>query len=149
MRQIQRLTVLAVLLLAAIGTLADTTVFETNSGAIRGYDPVAYFRESRAVEGSEQFVDTWNNTTWYFASAENRDAFREDPERYAPQYGGHCAYAMRSGKLVSVDPEAWHIIDGKLYLNYSKRIQKRWLKDPAGFIAEADAQWADKHAMPM
>ena len=135
------------LLFAASLSHADTPVFATDKGAIRGYDTVAYFTEAKAVKGSPEFTVDWNGATWRFANAVNRDAFAEDPERYAPQYGGHCAYAMSTGKLVPTDPEAWHIVDGKLYLNYSKRVQRRWLQDVPGFVAKADAQWSAKHAL--
>ena len=135
------------LLFAASLTHADTPVFSTDKGAIRGYDPVAYFTDGEATKGRAEFTVDWNGATWRFASAENRDAFADDPVRYAPQYGGHCAYAMSTGKLVPTDPEAWHIVDGKLYLNYSKRVQHRWLQDVPGFVAKADAQWTAKHAL--
>ena len=143
-----RHVVLSVALLAATSlSHAETPVFATGQGAIRGYDTVAYFTEGKAIKGSPEFTVDWNGATWRFASAANRDAFADDPVRYAPQYGGHCAYAMSTGKLVPTDPEAWHIVDGKLYLNYSKRVQRRWLQDVPGFVAKADTQWAAKHAL--
>lgn len=143
----QKLAASVALLFAAAVSHADTPVFATDDGAIRGYDTVAYFTDGKATKGSPEFTVDWNGATWRFASAANRDAFAENPERYAPQYGGHCAYAMSTGKLVQTDPEAWHIVDGKLYLNYSKRVQRRWLQDVPGFVAKADAQWSAKHAL--
>lgn len=112
-----------------------------NNVAILGTDPVAYFTESAATEGSADFAYDWNGATWHFASAENRDLFSADPEKYAPQYGGHCAWAAAQGKVAPVDPTAWSVIDGKLYLNYDANVQKRWEKDIPGFIADADAKW--------
>jgi YHS domain-containing protein len=109
--------------------------------AIDGTDPVAYFTEGRPVSGSSDFTHEWNGTTWYFASAENRDAFVANPEQYAPQYGGYCAWAVSQGYTAKIDPEAWAIVDGKLYLNYSKDVQARWQKDVPGHIAKADANW--------
>jgi hypothetical protein len=83
--------------------------------------------------------------TWRFASAEHRDMFAASPEQYAPRYGGYCSYAVSQGHTASIDPEAWKIVDGKLYLNYSKGVQKMWEKDQAGYIGKADANWPGLH----
>ena len=109
--------------------------------AIRGTDPVAYFTEGRPVEGSRKFTHEWKGATWRFASAQNRDAFVAAPERYAPQYGGYCAYGVANGYTVSTVPEAWSIVDGKLYLNYSLAVRADWLKDVPGYLGRADANW--------
>lgn len=117
---------------------------ESASGlAIRGTDPVAYFTEGKAVKGDSQFESEWQGATWRFASAENQQLFEQDPEAYAPQYGGYCAKAMAEGNVVSIDPEAWKIVDGKLYLNYSPEVQQQWVQDIPGNIALADANWPD------
>src|SRR5688572_19559489 len=110
-------------------------------GAIQGYDPVAYFTEGRPVEGLRQFSHEWNGATWRFASAANRDRFAQAPEKYAPQYGGYCAYGVAGGYAVKIDPQAWSVVDGKLYLNYSPAVQADWKKDVPGYIRRADAQW--------
>ena len=109
--------------------------------AIGGADPVAYFTEGKPVEGSSDFTHEWNGATWYFSSAANRNAFAASPERYAPQYGGYCAWAVSQGYTASIDPEAWAIVDGKLYLNYSSDVQATWSKDVPGNISKADANW--------
>jgi YHS domain-containing protein len=109
--------------------------------AIEGTDPVAYFTEGRPVEGASAFAHEWRGATWYFASAENRDRFAADPERYAPQYGGYCAWAVAHGYTAKIDPEAWKIVDGRLYLNYSKDVQADWVEDIPGNIAKGDANW--------
>ena len=109
--------------------------------AIRGTDPVAYFVEGAAVPGSAEFSHDWGNVTWQFASAENRDLFAANPEQYAPQYGGFCAWAVSQGYTASIDPEAWRIVDGRLYLNYDRRVQQRWERDIPGNITKADANW--------
>jgi YHS domain-containing protein len=115
---------------------------ETSSDlAIRGADPVAYFTEGKAMAGSEAYTYEWNGATWQFSSAENMDMFAADPEAYAPQYGGYCAKAMSEGNLASVDPRAWKIVDGKLYLNYSAEVQQQWLEDVPGNIAKAETYW--------
>ncbi|MEM8657788.1 MAG: YHS domain-containing (seleno)protein [Pseudomonadota bacterium] len=119
--------------------------FYTEDGvALRGTDPVAYFTESEPTPGSAEFAADWNGATWHFASAENRDQFLADPEAYAPQFGGFCAWAVaEKGELYSTDPTAWKIVDDKLYLNFNAGIQKKWEKDIPGFIKAADNRWPD------
>ena len=109
--------------------------------AIRGTDPVAYFTEGRPVEGSRKFTHEWKGATWRFASAANRDAFAAAPGKYAPQYGGYCAYGVANGYTVSTVPDAWTIVDGKLYLNYSLGVRDDWLKNVPGYIGKANANW--------
>lgn len=116
-------------------------VFSSRGKAIRGYDPVAYFKAGEPVEGSDDFTFNWQGARWYFASAANRDAFAADPGSFAPRYGGYCAWAVSQGYTASTDPQAWHIVDGKLYLNYSRSVQSRWQKDVPGNIAKADQNW--------
>ena len=109
--------------------------------AIEGYDPVAYFEEGKPVEGDSDHAHEWMGATWYFASAENRDLFAADPEKYAPQYGGYCAWAVSNGYTAKIDPQAWSVVDDKLYLNYSLDVQKQWSQDVPGNITKADANW--------
>lgn len=130
-------------LVGAAALLAVEPVNQSFFGgvAIEGYDPVAYFTDGRAVEGKKGFETEWNGATWRFASAEHRDLFAEDPEKYAPQYGGYCAWAVSQGSTAGIDPEAWKIHDGKLYLNYDKSVQEKWLADMEDLIAKGDANW--------
>jgi len=109
--------------------------------AIDGYDPVAYFKDNKAIEGKNKYVYEWNGAKWYFKSEENKADFITSPEKYAPQYGGYCAWAVIQGAAVKTDPEAWHIEDGKLYLNYSADVQAQWSVDIPGNIQKADQQW--------
>lgn len=109
--------------------------------AVAGYDPVAYFTDGKAVEGSSQYTTEWKGAVWRFASAAHRDQFVADPARYAPQYGGYCAWAVSQDDTAGIDPEAWKIVDGKLYLNYDKDVQAKWEKDVPGNIRKADANW--------
>lgn len=109
--------------------------------ALKGYDAVAYFKEGRPVEGKNEFRHDWMGAKWYFASAANRDDFARYPERFAPQFGGYCAWAVANGYTASIDPEAWRIVDGKLYLNYSKDVQKKWEADIPGFIKKGNENW--------
>lgn len=112
-----------------------------SSLAVSGYDPVAYFTEGRPVEGRKDLELEWNGATWRFTNADNLAAFQAEPERFAPQYGGYCAWAVSQGYTASSDPEAWRVVDGKLYLNYSKSVQSRWAQDIPGNIEKADANW--------
>ena len=123
---------------------ADPEIFSKKSSAIRGYDPVAYFdldKGADAVKGSKEFSHDWKGTTWYFSSAENKDKFVDNPEKFAPQYGGYCAFAVSHGFTKPTDPDAWYIHDDKLYLNLSKGVQKKWFKDIPGNIQRADNNW--------
>ncbi|MEM8935077.1 MAG: YHS domain-containing (seleno)protein [Pseudomonadota bacterium] len=112
-----------------------------SSLAVSGYDAVAYFEQGEAVKGSNAFSYDYNGATWRFSSAENLDAFQSDPEAYAPQYGGYCAWAVSQNYTASADPKSWAIHNGKLYLNYNDDVQADWMEDPDGFIALADANW--------
>ena len=133
---------LTLLLASATGALALDPVNTTWTGvAIKGHDPVAYFTDGKPVKGSSDHTHSWNDATWRFASADHRDRFAADPERYAPQYGGYCAWAVSQNDTAGIDPAAWKIVDDKLYLNYSAKIQARWAKDIPGNIAKADANW--------
>lgn len=109
--------------------------------ALKGYDAVAYFTDGQPVRGQKTFRFEWGGANWLFASAEHRDAFAADPARYAPQFGGYCAWAVSQGYTADIDPAAWRIVDGKLYLNYSPKIQRQWEEDVAGNIGKAVANW--------
>ena len=125
----------------AINTLSGG-LFDRDTGvAVRGYDVVAYFLDGKAVEGQKQFVTQWMGATWQFASNEHLQAFLENPTQYAPQYGGYCAYGVAQNKLVSIEPDKFKVLDGKLYLNYDGDVQAKWLLDPAGYIKTADSQF--------
>lgn len=112
-----------------------------SSNAVGGYDTVAFFTEGKPVEGKKEFSLEWKGATWRFASAENKALFEAAPEKYAPQYGGYCAWAASQGYTAPGRPKFWTIVDGKLYLNFDKGVQDDWLKDVPGFIAKADANW--------
>lgn len=120
---------------------ATPAVYAKDGIAVDGSDVVAYFTDGAPVEGSPAIAHDWNGVTWHFANAANRDAFAADPVAYAPQYGGYCAWAVSEGYTASTAPEAWKIVDGKLYLNFSRRIQRRWERDIPARIAAADGNW--------
>ncbi len=135
---------LALIVMAApvFGQNATTTpVFGDQNGAIKGYDPVAYFTDGQPVKGEKAITFTWHDATWHFATTAHRDSFAVHPDRYAPQYGGYCAYGWAKGYPAKIEPEAWSIVDGKLYLNYDLSIRSKWNKKQAGYILAADKNW--------
>jgi len=109
--------------------------------AIKGYDTIAYFTEQRAVKGKEEFEFSWEGVRWLFSSAADRDLFAADPERFSPQYGGHCALGMAAGKVGPINPELWKIVDGKLYFASSKAASDRFAANEAEIIKKANQQW--------
>lgn len=137
----RRRLILSALALPLLPATLSASVFAEDGVAIRGYDPVAYFTQGQPVPGTAAHAAEWNGVTWHFASADNRAAFLADPDAFAPQYGGYCAWAVAEGYTAPIDPRAWRIVDGRLYLNFSPRIQRRWERDIPGFIARADANW--------
>ncbi|WP_439141466.1 YHS domain-containing (seleno)protein [Pseudooctadecabacter sp.] len=129
------------LLFARPAMAAKPAVFAEDGIAIRGADPVAFFTEGAPVIGSADHALEWEGATWHFASAENMETFMGNPEAYAPQYGGYCAFAMTKGAIATSVPEAWTIYEGKLYLNFSVNVRQVWSEDIPGNIALADANW--------
>src|SRR6516164_1201079 len=121
----------------------SSPVFIEDGKAIRGYDPVAYFNANKPVQGKTEFVYTWDNAKWYFSSQQNLDSFRTNPMKYAPQYGGYCAYGCSQGQghKASTSADAWTIVNDKLYLNYDTKIRSTWNKDRQDRIIQADKNW--------
>ncbi|MEE2877769.1 MAG: YHS domain-containing (seleno)protein [Pseudomonadota bacterium] len=109
--------------------------------AVEGHDAVAYFTEGKPVKGKEKFSTMHQGAEFRFSSAENLALFEADPEKYAPQFGGYCAWAVAQGDTAKGDADHWKIVDGKLYLNYNKKIQERWELNQAAFIDDANANW--------
>lgn len=123
-------------------TYMAQVVYIVGGIALGGTDTVAYFTDGKPVMGSQTYAAEWNGAAWHFANAENRDTFAAAPEKYAPQYGGFCAWAVAARKkLYSTQPENWTIENGRLYLNYNDNIQKKWETDKQGFIAKGDLNW--------
>ena len=122
---------------------SELAIYSESGIAIDGTDPVAYFTVNAPVPGSSEFTYEWGGATWQFSSAENRDLFVSNPEAYAPQYGGHCAWAVAQGYTAPTEPDAWSIVDGKLYLNFNRSIQTRWERDISGNIAKGDSNWPE------
>jgi len=141
---IKILILLTIGLLSAGNALADKdpvyTGLLSNTGA-GGYDTVSYFQAGQPIRGSTKYTTEYMGATWRFSTAENLALFEETPERYAPAYGGYCAWAVSQGYLAKGDPQHWAIRDGRLFLNYDESVQKRWLKDTEAFIRQADMNW--------
>ncbi|MGI9281693.1 MAG: YHS domain-containing (seleno)protein [Endozoicomonas sp.] len=135
--------IMALTLVFSVQAMAEDKIYTGffSDKAVSGYDPVAYFTEGKPVKGSDKFTARYKDATWYFKSAEHKKLFQENPEKYAPQYGGYCAWAVAHGDTASADPHQWTIEDGKLYLNYNESIQKDWLKDKLNLIKDADKNW--------
>ncbi|MCP4489076.1 MAG: YHS domain-containing protein [Gammaproteobacteria bacterium] len=112
-----------------------------NNVAIEGHDPVGYFLQNAAVKGDKAHKLKWNGVEWYFSSPDNKALFESNPEKYAPQYGGYCAWAASQNQVVGVDPEQFSLVGGKLYLNYDEGVKNRWLLDTYKNIADADKNW--------
>lgn len=134
---------LTYLFISLVSNVDASEFFERNGLAIEGYDPVAYFEEHKPVAGSAQYTTLYQGSRFQFASAANRDLFTAKPEKYAPQYGGFCAFGMAKGYKASIDPVAFTVVGGKLYLNYSETVRSRWLSDIPGYIRKADGNWPE------
>ncbi|MEX0956774.1 MAG: YHS domain-containing (seleno)protein [Rhizobiaceae bacterium] len=106
-----------------------------------GYDVVAYQSQHAALPGDEAIAAEHEGITYRFANEANREMFEADPVRYLPQYGGYCAWAVSQGYTAHGDPEAWSVVDDRLYLNYSKGVRSRWVRDAPGNIAKGEAHW--------
>ncbi|MDD9812303.1 MAG: YHS domain-containing protein [Gammaproteobacteria bacterium] len=132
----------AALLLPAAAWAKDpvyTTYF--SNVAVGGYDVTTYFSAAKPAKGKKSFSAEYMGADWHFSSAENRDKFAAAPQQYAPQYGGYCAWAVAQGDTASGDPLLWTLHDGKLYLNYNKKINDRWRADMQNLIAAGDQNW--------
>ena len=137
--------------LMALAAVNGATAFDAKSTApinidksgvaLRGYDPVTYFTAGKPTAGNASFQSKWDGATYNFATAESKAEFDKDPAKYAPQYGGFCAWAAANGYKADADPKAWHVVGGKLYVNYNAAVAKDWSKNTTKFIADADKNW--------
>ena len=134
-------TILGIVLFAVACAVQAQANLDSSGLALKGYDPVAYFTESKPVSGRAEFTAQHEGATYRFASAANRDAFAAAPEKYVPQYGGYCAFGVAGGYKAPIQPDAWTVVDGKLYLNYDRSVRSRWSSDIPGYVRKADANW--------
>ena len=141
-----------VIAIAALSLLSTAALagefFETDGVALRGYDPVAYFASAEPQQGQAQYSYEYKGSKFYFASDANRRAFMAMPEKYAPQFGGYCAFGTAQGYKVSTQPDAFAIVKHKLYLNYDKKVQGIWRQDVPGNIAKAEKNWPEVSKAP-
>ena len=141
-------TFLLVAVLTAFAYSADSSeppvapVNATDGVGLKGYDPLAYFTDGHPTKGTNQYSLQWKDITYRFASAENLQRFKADPEKYLPQYGGYCAYAMSINRIADISPTEWTIFGGKLYLNNNFISQSLWSLNKNGRIEAADRNWA-------
>jgi YHS domain-containing protein len=130
-----------------ISSLSFAANIEVNANgndlAIKGYDAVSYFTKGEPTKGTDNFTAAYNGAIYQFSSADNRDLFKVEPSKYAPQYGGYCAFGVTMHKKFDTDPMAWHIRGDKLYLNLNKKVQKKWVTDIPGYIETAQTNWID------
>jgi YHS domain-containing protein len=133
--------VLAITLFACQSKEKSGEIFQKDGAAIGGYDAVAFFSEQKPVKGSSEYSAAWNDAKWLFSSEANMDNFIKSPEKYAPKYGGYCAYGTAEGHKAPTEADTWTIINGKLYFNYNQEVKSLWNKDRNGYIKMADANW--------
>jgi len=143
MKHFEEIAIFLSLTLSLIVGITEVAFGKSHSKiiAIKGYDTVVYFTEGKALKGNEQFIFQWNGMVWYFSNKKNKDLFVKNPEKYAPQYNGYCAWAMVESRKAETDPEVWKIINDKLYLNCSETAYEKWSKDIQGNIKKADKNW--------
>lgn len=121
-------------------------IFISGGKAIKGYDPVAFFKEAKPVKGADSLSYQWKAATWLFSNRENLEAFMATPEKYAPQYGGYCAYGTSQGHKAPTETDTWTVVNDKLYFNYNAKVKEIWTKDEQNLIQQADQKWPDLKA---
>lgn len=121
---------------------------DDNTVAIQGYDPVAYFTVNAPTKGDSQYTANHLGATYWFSSADNQKLFKSNPDKYAPQYGGYCAFGVSKEKKYPIEPDAFAVVDGKLYLNLNKKVQSRWVLNTEELINDADGYWNEIENTP-
>ena len=143
----QFISIIAILMALVFGNASANN--EVSAPVMGGYDPVSYFDSNEPLRGDGHYAVTYNGGTYLFAKKTNKQKFEANPEKYAPQFGGYCAFGVAVGKKFHSDPTIWKVVDGKLYLNLNKDIQNKWNKNINGFIAKADTNWKNiEHKNP-
>lgn len=138
----KRLILITTFILSALGSYAQhSEIFAPDGKAIKGYDVVAFFKEGKPVEGADSLVYKYKESDWLFASRANLEAFKAEPEKFVPQYGGYCAYGTSEGHKAPTQAETWTIVDDKLYFNYNMKVKNSWSKNQKERIDKADVQW--------
>jgi len=141
----KRTLIIAVIALFSIvqAKAQKSEIFVSGGKAIKGYDPVSFFKESKPVKGADSLSYKWKDVTWLFSTRANLEAFKADPAKYAPQYGGYCAYGTSQGHKAPTQTDTWTVVNDKLYFNYNKDVQAMWNKDQKNLIGVADEKWPE------
>jgi len=139
MKRILISVVLSVIIVVTYGQRSE--VFAPDGKAIKGYDPVAFFKASKAVPGADSLAYEYKGAKWLFSSRENLNLFKASPDQYAPQFGGYCAYGTAEGHKAPTQTDTWTIVDGKLYFNYNQKVKSLWVKDQPALIQKANVNW--------
>lgn len=141
----KRIILIAVIAFSAIfqANAQKSEIYAPGGKAIKGYDPVAFFKQSKAVKGADSLSFNYKNATWLFASQEDLDAFKAAPEKYTPQYGGYCAYGTADGHKAPTQTDTWTVLNDKLYFNYNSKVKEIWAKDQQNLIQKADQKWPE------
>lgn len=141
----KRTIIIAVLALFIIvqAKAQKAEIFAPGGKAIKGYDPVAFFKESKPVKGADSLSYTWKEATWLFSNRQNLEAFKANPDKYAPQYGGYCAYGLSQGHKAPTQTDTWTVVNDKLYFNYNSKVKELWTKDQPALIKTADEKWPE------
>lgn len=141
--RVMPMTISGLVSLLALVTVAFASPVNVDSNgiAIQGHDPVSYFTDGKPVKGSSDYSAEHNGAIYHFASMEHQEIFKANPDKYAPQYGGYCAYGLSYGSKAPVEVDKFSVVDGKLYLNFNGNIQSRWEKDISGHVSKANANW--------
>lgn len=142
MKQIISMAVIAMALITQVHA-QKSEIYSPGGKALKGYDPVAFFTDSKPVMGVESFSFSWKGATWMFANQSNMESFKSNPEKYAPQYGGYCAYGTSQGHKAPTEVDTWTILNDKLYFNYNQEVKTMWVKDQPGYIMKADKKWPE------
>ncbi|MFT6267880.1 MAG: YHS domain-containing protein [Alphaproteobacteria bacterium] len=127
----------------------DAVNVDENTLAIQGYDPVAYFTLNAATKGDSQYTANYEGATYWFSSASHQKLFKGNPAKYAPQFGGYCAFGVSKEKKYSIEPDAFEIVGGKLYLNLNKKVQSIWTKNAQELIVDANGYWIEIKNTPV
>ena len=134
-------SLVAAILLLACSNRNNSEIFVVDGKAIRGYDAVAFHLDHKAVTGNSAYIYNWKGADWQFSSQAYLDSFKRNPDKYAPQYGGYCAYGTAEGHKAPTETETWMVKEGKLFFNYNNEVKQIWLKDQQGYIIKADKLW--------
>lgn len=142
MKKIISLAVIVVAIVSQVHA-QKAEVYSPDGKAIKGYDPVAFFTDSKPVMGTDSLSYSWKGARWQFANRQNLQRFKANPEKYAPQYGGYCAYGTSQGHKAPTEVDTWTILNDKLYFNYNQKVKEIWTKDKPGYIQKADKEWPE------